>query len=402
MVPANARKRRPVIEERLAQLAAYFENLDINHIEMGDPCLGIVTSGTAYHYAREVFPTASFLKLGTVWPLPGNMIREFAGRVGQLVVVEELDPFLEEQLRLMGLECVGKKIFPVEGEINPRLVRDCDRDGGLIAAQMVAAAVEAATPPPLATELPPRPPMLCPGCAHRGMFHVLQHYNVLVLGDIGCYTLGVAPPLLAVHTTGCMGASIGVAHGVDKAGSSEPRVAVIGDSTFFHAGIPALINVVYNRGATTVVVLDNRITAMTGHQDHPGSGRTLAKEPTVDIRIEDLARAVGFKKVDVIDPLDFKQTRAVVKEHLESPEPSVIIARHPCILYAREYKKPYQVDPDKCNECGVCLRIGCAPLIKVNGRTAIDPMLCVGCGLCAQICGRKAIAPANAPLEGRL
>lgn len=391
MVPANARRRHPIIEERLGKLAAYFEGLDINRIEMGDPALGIVTSGVSYQHAREVFPEASFLKLGTVWPLPVNKIREFASRVKRVVVIEELDPFLEEQLRLIGVECTGKKIFPILGEFNSGLVRDCARRGGLIAGEAAQEAAATAPSPPLAAELPPRPPMLCPGCAHRGMFYVLQHYKAVVLGDIGCYTLGAAPPLLALHTCGCMGASIGVAHGVDKAGCKDRKVAVIGDSTFFHAGIPPLIDVVYNKGATTVIVLDNRITAMTGHQDHPGSGRTLAKEPTVDIKIEDVARAVGFQKVDVVDPLDFKATRAIVKEHLESNEPSLIVARHPCVLYAREFKKPYQIDPEKCNDCGICRRIGCAPLIRADGKMAIDQLLCIGCGFCAQICGRKAI-----------
>lgn len=388
-VPANARKHHLFVEERLARLADHFEGLNINRIEMGDPSLGIVTAGISYQHAREVFPDASFLKLGTVWPLPLNLIRRFAGQVQKLVVVEELDPFLEEQVRLLGIECTGKKAFPISGELNPRVVRDCALKEGI-------AGVEAPAPdsaaPDLAAELPDRPPMLCPGCAHRGLFYVLQQANAVVFGDIGCYALGAAPPLLSLHTCSCMGAGVGQAHGADKAGCGEPWVAVIGDSTFFHAGIPPLINIAYNRGTSTVVIADNRITAMTGHQDHPGTGRTLMQDPTVQVQIEELVKASGITKVDVVDPLDYKATRAVVKEHLNSPEPSVIVACHPCALYAREYGKPFQVDPDRCNNCGVCLRIGCAPLIRAGEKMAIDPLQCSGCGYCAQICGRKAIS----------
>jgi indolepyruvate ferredoxin oxidoreductase alpha subunit len=223
----------------------------------------------------------------------------------------------------------------------------------------------------------------------------LAYYGILAFGDIGCYGLGVNPPLSAYHTSGCMGASIGVAHGADKAGVKERRVAIIGDSTLFHAGIPPLIDLIYNRGTTTVIVLDNRTTAMTGHQDHPGTGRTLLRQETVAVAVEDLARAVGFRKVDVVDPFDFKTLRRLILEHVGSPEPSVLVARHPCVLLTREFKPPYRVDPQRCNDCGVCRKLGCAPLVRVNGKMAIDPLLCVGCGFCAQVCGRKAIVPAG-------
>ncbi|MGB9887568.1 MAG: indolepyruvate ferredoxin oxidoreductase subunit alpha [Moorellales bacterium] len=390
MVPAHARKRHVVVEERLRRLAAYFEELPVNRIEWGSSELGIITSGISYQYAREVFPDASVLKLGTVWPLPAEKIRTFAAAVKKVLVIEELDPFLEEQVRLLGVECLGKAVFPVLGEFGPALVRASARRAGLLPAAEPTGAC--AVPP---VELPARPPMLCPGCGHRPVFYALQIYGAVVFGDIGCYTLAAAPPLAAVHTTGCMGAGIAVAHGADKAGLKERRVAVIGDSTFFHAGIPALIDVVYNRGATTVIVLDNRTTAMTGHQDHPGTGKTLAGEPTVEVDVGALARAVGFGRVEVVDPFDFRRLRAVIKEHLDSSEPSVIIARHPCVLKAREKRPPYRVDPAKCNDCGRCRRIGCAPLVRSGDKMAIDPLLCNGCGFCAQICGHGAIVQAQ-------
>ncbi|MCR4420648.1 MAG: indolepyruvate ferredoxin oxidoreductase subunit alpha [Clostridia bacterium] len=393
MVPAYARKRHPIIEERLKRLAEYFEELEINRIEMGDPELGIIAAGVACQYAREVFPEASFLKLGTTWPLPEEKIRRFAAAVKRVLVVEELDPFLEEQVRLLGIECRGKSVFPAVGELSPGLVRECARKAGLLPPG--AGGQEPASSPAPAVQLPPRPPMLCPGCGHRPVFYALRLYNVLVFGDIGCYGLGVNPPLNGYHTSGCMGASIGVAHGADHAGVKERRAAIIGDSTFFHAGIPPLIDVLYNRGTTTVIVLDNRTTAMTGHQDHPGTGRTLLRQETVAVAVEDLARAVGFRKVDVVDPFDFKTLRQLIREHVDSHEPSVLVARHPCVLLTREYKPAYRVDPERCNDCGVCRKLGCAPLIKVNGKMAIDPLLCVGCGFCAQVCGRKAIVPAG-------
>jgi indolepyruvate ferredoxin oxidoreductase alpha subunit len=339
MVPGYARARHAVVEERSSRLAEYFEHLSINRIEMGDPGIGIIASGVSYQYAREVFPWASFLKLGTVWPLPAKKIRRFAASVKRVVVVEELDPFLEEQVRLLGIDCLGKPIFPVVGELTPGRVRECALKGGLLPPEPGAATVSSEVLA-LANELPTRPPMLCPGCGHRPVFYALRLYKVLVFGDIGCYGLGVNPPLSGYHTSGCMGASIGVAHGADKAGVQERRAAIIGDSTFFHSGIAPLINVLYNRGASTVIVLDNRTTAMTGHQDHPGSGRTLLKEETVAVAIEDLARAAGFKKVDVVDPFDFKALRSLIREHVDSPEPSVLVARHPCTLLTKKLTLP--------------------------------------------------------------
>lgn len=384
MLPANARRRRPVVEERLQKLAEYAEQTPLNRIEPGDPELGIIAAGVAYQYAREVFPDASFLKLGLVYPLPRRLILEFASSVKQVVVVEELDPFLEEQIRLMGVTVRGKDIFPLYGEFSPHLVRQCAAAAGLVPLPEE----EEPRPSPV---LPVRPPMLCPGCGHRGIFYVLKQLNALVTGDIGCYTLGAAPPLGAMHTCGCMGAGIGVSHGIDKAGVQEPRVAVIGDSTFFHSGMAPLVNVLYNQGATTTIVLDNRVTAMTGHQDHPGTGRTLQGGETTEVDIAALARGMGYHRVDVVDPYELDQVTQVVREHLQSKEPSLIIARRPCVLNRREKHPVPVVDPDLCVNCGTCLELGCSPLTQEEEHVSINALLCNGCGLCVQVCPTGAI-----------
>ncbi|MGQ9823631.1 MAG: indolepyruvate ferredoxin oxidoreductase subunit alpha [Desulfotomaculales bacterium] len=387
MVPANARNRHPVVEERLKKIAAYAETAPFNYIEEGSAELGIITSGVVYQYAKEVFPDATFLKLGMVYPLPSGLIRALAARVKQVVVIEELDPFIEEHVRLLGIPARGKDIFPNIGEFSPGRVRKCVREAGLLPAPELPPKKEAGPAP----ALPPRPPMLCPGCAHRGVFYALQRLRTATFGDIGCYTLGAAPPLSALHTCGCMGASIGVVHGVDKVGVRDRTVAVIGDSTFFHSGVAPLINLFYNLGTSTVIVLDNRVTAMTGHQPHPGSGKTLQGKDAPLISVEDVARGIGIKKVDLVDPYDFRTVVETIREHVQSGEPSVIVARRPCVLFTREKKPPYAVNPEACNECGNCLRIGCSPIGKVEGRVVIDQALCIGCGFCAAVCNQKAI-----------
>ncbi len=390
MVPANARLRHPIIEARLKKLVEYAETLPINRIEPGEDSLGIIAAGAAYQYAREVFPKATFLKLGMVYPLPEKMIREFAARVKTILIVEELDPFFEEQIRLMGIEVRGKDVFPVIGELSPSLIRECTAKAGLLEGDTVQAEVAATDTSALAA-LPIRPPMLCPGCGHRGLFHVLREANVVVLGDIGCYTLGAAPPLGALHTCGCMGASIGVAHGVSRAGVQDRTVAVIGDSTFFHAGIHPLINVLYNNSSVTTIITDNSVTAMTGHQQHPGTGITLQKQQTKAVNLEQLVRGIGYEKVDVCDPYDMEKLSQVLEDHLASEQPSVIISARPCVLYTRERNKPPQVDPDECTDCGTCLELGCSPLLQEEGYVRIDPLLCNGCGLCMQVCPVEAI-----------
>ena len=409
MVPANARKRHPVIEERIERLAQFAETFPYNRVEMGDRSLGIVTCGVAYQYAKEVFPQASILKLGMTYPLPQGMIADFASQVERLIVVEELDPFIEEEIRLMGIEVEGKSIFPICGELNPHIVRESAIEAGLLPQ---SARVEVREPEK--GPLPGRPPILCPGCPHRGVFYVTKKLKLVVNGDIGCYTLAFLPPLSALHTCGCMGASIGVAHGANKAlntkdteetkGTKKAKkrnVAAIGDSTFFHTGMPALLNVAYNRGNTITIVLDNRTTAMTGHQDHPGTGRTLGGEETVAVKFEDLARAMGIEEVHVVDPYDLKGVEEALRACLAQDGPALIVARRECALLpeARERWMPLRVDEDRCNGCGLCFRVGCPALVKSQkldektGRPKawIDPLLCTGCEICAQVCARKAI-----------
>ncbi len=385
MVPANARRRHPVVEERLKQLAEFAETTPINYIEPGSSKLGIVSAGVSYHYAKEVFPDATFLKLGMVYPLPKNLIREFADQVEKIVVVEELDPFLEEHLKLMGLEVQGKNIFPILGEFSPSLVRSCAVKAGLIEAPPA--------PPELKSDLerPIRPPMLCPGCGHRALFYVLREAGVLVTGDIGCYTLAFAPPLSAMHTTGCMGASIGVAHGIDRAGVKDDVVAVLGDSTFLHSGVHPVIDVLYNQGSTTTIISDNNATAMTGFQEHPGTGKTIQGQPTKTVDPEKLVRGIGYEKVDICDPYDIDRMEEILQDHTKSDEPSVIISRHPCVLSTREKHTPPEVDPEICINCGICLDIGCSPLVQEEDHVRIDTLLCNGCGLCVKVCPQEAI-----------
>ena len=396
MLPANARLRHPVIEERIKRLEEFAETFPYNRMEMGDPSLGIVTCGVAYQYAREVFPEASFLKLGMTYPLPKRMVKEFASKVDRLIVIEELDPFLEEEIRLMGVPVEGKSIFPICGEFDPTVVREAAIRAGLLPLE---AKVE--IPKVEVGELPPRPPILCPGCPHRGVFYVMNKLKLAVTGDIGCYTLGALPPLSTIHTCGCMGAGVGQAHGADKSGLGERVVAVIGDSTFFHTGMPALLNVAYNNGKTITVVLDNRSTAMTGHQGHPGTGQTLQGGKSSEVMIEDVARAFGIKNVYTVDSYDIKGVEKALKEALAKDEAVVIVARRECALLpeVRKNYKPLRVDPEKCNGCGLCFRAGCPATLRseeIDPKTKrpkmkIDPLLCTGCEVCAQICPRGAI-----------
>jgi indolepyruvate ferredoxin oxidoreductase alpha subunit len=383
MIPGFARQRRLVIEERAKKLVEYAETAAINRIEPGDKSIGVITSGMNYQYAKEVFPTATFLKLGMVYPLPEQLFRDFAAQVDQVVVVEELDPFIEEHIRLLGISVKGRDVFPGISEFSQGRVRLHATQAGLVPGSAKAPGA----PPPL----PMRPPMLCPGCAHRPIFYALQRLQVTVMGDIGCYTLGAAPPLAAMHTCICMGASIGNAHGMDLAGITGRTAAVIGDSTFFHSGVTPLINLVSNAGNSTVIVVDNRITAMTGHQPHPGSGTTIMGKDVPEVKIDALARAIGIKKVDVIDPFNFKQVMDTIKEHTELDEPSLIVSVYPCVLNVKEKKPAPTIDLEACVECGNCLRIGCAPMSKTDGGVAIDPALCNGCGFCGDVCPKEAI-----------
>ncbi|MBO8138344.1 MAG: indolepyruvate ferredoxin oxidoreductase subunit alpha [Desulfotomaculum sp.] len=391
MTPANARGRRRVLEERLRKLQEYAEKSPLNFVHEGDGEVGVITSGISYQYVREVLPGASVLKLGITNPLPENLIRRFASRVTKLIVVEELEPFLETQIKAMGIKVIGKEYLPKIGELNPRRLAEALQNAGIKVSDRYQAAgwlVKEKAP-----AVPPRPPVLCPGCPHRAAFYVLSKLKLTVTGDIGCYTLGSLSPLSAMDTCVCMGASVGMAHGMALANSSmkDKTVAVIGDSTFLHSGVTGLMDMVYNGGSSTVIILDNRTTAMTGHQDHPATGRTLMGRPAQEVDLEALVKALGVKRVQVVDPVDIDNFEQVVKEEVSAPEPSVIIARRPCALLSKEPRAAVTVDPELCIGCRLCLKLGCPALSIQDGAAQVNTILCSGCGLCVQVCKQGAI-----------
>ena len=379
MMPGNAKKRHPEIEARTKALTAWAETAEINRIEKGsDKSCGIITSSTCYQYVKEAFgDTYPVLKLGMIWPMPEQKIRDFAASVDKLVVVEELDGFIESHCKNLGLSVSGKDIFSNVGELSQNLVKE--KLGGTVQ--------EGAS---LNENIPARPPVMCAGCPHRSIFYVLKKMKLTVLGDIGCYTLGAVPPLSAIDTTVCMGASVSGLHGFVKADSEEHEgntVAVIGDSTFIHSGVTGLINIAYNESNSTVIILDNSITGMTGHQQNPTTGYNLKGDPCTKIDLESLCRAVGIKRVRVVDPYDMETCQAVIKEELSAKEPSVIISRRPCALLKYvKHPGPICSDPEKCKGCKACMNIGCPAISMENGKAKIDATLCVGCGVCKQLC----------------
>lgn len=391
MVPAFARPKHEVVEKRTAALREWAETAPINQVIWGDKKIGIIAAGSTYMYAREVLgDKASYLKLGMINPLPVKLIRDFASQVETLYVIEELDDVIETHCRKIGVFVIGKELFPWVGEFSQKLLRE-----KLFGAEETTYAFPEA--------VPGRPPVLCAGCPHRGLFFVLNQLKVMVSGDIGCYTLGASAPLSAIDTTVCMGASISGLHGFNTARGEESAaksVAVIGDSTFIHSGITGLIDISYNQGISTVIVLDNSITGMTGHQQNPTTGYTLKGDPTAKVSIEKVCNAIGINRVRVVDPYDLKATREAVEEELQVKEPSVIISRRPCALLKYvKHNPPLVIDKESCKGCKACLKLGCPAIRVVNGKASIDDTLCVGCGLCRDLCKFHAIGEKGA--EGK-
>jgi len=378
MMPANAKKRHVVVEEHLAALAEYAEVTPLNTVEENGAEIGVITAGNCWNYAKETYgKSASYLKLGLLNPLPKKLILDFAAKHSTLVVIEELDPVIENHCRALGLTVTGKDVLPLCGEYSEELLRE-----RLLGIEPDCCEVGA--------PIPARPPVLCPGCPHRGVFYTLQKLKLRVSGDIGCYTLGAVPPLSAIDSVYCMGASISSLHGACKVrGEEDKYVAVIGDSTFMHSGLTGLVNVVYNGGNTTTLILDNSITGMTGHQDNPLTGKTLMGNPAPNLSLEAICAALGVPAdhIRAVDPNDLAELEKVVKEEVAAPCPSVVICRRPCALLKSVKKNPpIQVDAEKCVGCRSCMKIGC-PCISVTGKKAkIDESMCVGCGLCSQMC----------------
>ena len=382
MAPANAIGRHPIVEERQAALAEYADDCAINKVEYSDGEIGIITSGTSYQYVKEVLgDSVSILKLGMVNPLPKKLILDFASKVKRLVVIEELDPFIENYCKSLGLKVDGKNILPICGEFSQ----------GIIAKAMGMDAKKYEN----VEKMPIRPPVMCAGCPHRGLFYVLAKKKITVLGDIGCYTLGSAAPLGAIDSVLCMGASVSGIHGFNKARGEESEsktVAVIGDSTFMHSGMTGLANIAYNGTNSTVIIVDNSITGMTGHQQNPTTGYNIKGDPATKIDLEALCHALGIRRVRVVDPYDLKATETAVTEEIAANEPSVIISRRPCALLKYVKAKPaLSVNNEKCRGCKMCMRIGCPAISMKDGKAKIDETLCVGCDVCKQLCSFDAI-----------
>ncbi len=397
MIPGHARLRHPIMVERLAEMEEHSNEFSFQRTERGAGDAVVITAGVAYQYVKEAFPGVSILKLAMTNPMPRGLISEFCEQFSDVYVVEELEPYMEETVASLGLYPKGKSGVPRVGELNVDNVRDAFPE--------LAKATGSYTPshPSHVEGLPARPPILCAGCPHRGIMYALARQKAIIAGDIGCYTLSVLPPLSAHDCQVCMGASVTMGHGLEKAmelelGESEEEergthmvVSVLGDSTFFHSGVTGLMEMAYNRGRYTVVILDNRTTAMTGFQDHPGTGMTLQGEPTVTVDIEMLARSLGIENVRVVDPYDLEQCSSVLSEEMNRDAPSVIISRRACVLREKTRREPYAISREECNDCGLCMRIACPALVKRGEEVTILADACTGCGVCAQVCRREAI-----------
>lgn len=389
MMPGNAKKRHPMVEERTQKLIDFAETSSVNRVEIGGTKMGIITASTSYQYVKEVFgDSVSILKLGMTNPLPKKLIMDFAAKVDRLVVVEELDPIIEDHCKALGLEVSGKDILPITDEFSQNLVAK-------------ALGGEAHDGKALDVNIPMRPPVMCSGCPHRGLFYELAKNKVTVLGDIGCYTLGATPPLSAMEMTLCMGASFGAVHGFNKASGPEAErktVGVLGDSTFMHSGMTGLANIAYNQSNSTVIVLDNSITGMTGHQQNPLTGYNIKGDPAGKIDLEALCRSMGINRVVVVDPYDLDACDKAIKEELAAPEPSVIISRRPCTLLKYvKHDAPLRVNTDKCVGCRSCMRIGCPSISIKDGKAHVDDTLCVGCKVCSQLCKFGALESTDKP-----
>lgn len=391
MMPAMAKGRHVYVEKRLKDIADYGYDCPFNKMEINDPKIGVITSGISYQYAKEALPDASFLKLGITYPISEKLVKDFASKVEKIYVIEELDPFIEDYCKSIGVDVIGKEIFTLLGEYNPQMIKKA------------VLGIDAPEAIKINENIPVRPPVMCPGCPHRGMYYVLKKLGLKVCGDIGCYTLGALAPLSSVDYCVCMGAGIGMAHGMEKARGREFTknvVAVIGDSTFIHSGITGMIDVVYNKGISTIIILDNSITGMTGHQQNPTTGYTIKGEPTKNVDLVKLANAVGIERVVVADPFDLDNFEKVVKEETAADEPSVIISQRPCaLLKTVNYGEPCFIDGEKCKNCKMCMKLGCPAISVKDSKISIDASQCNGCMLCTNVCKFGAIKKAGADNE---
>ena len=398
MAPASAKGRHVFVEERALREKEWCETSDLNRIEMHDRKIGVIAAGVAYQYAKEALgERASYLKLGVIYPLPDKLLAEFCAKVDECYVIEELDPFIEEHCKQLGLKVTGKEIFPMTFEYSAPMIKKAvlGEDTEIMDVARAGA-------------IPVRPPVMCSGCPHRGVFYVLKQMKLTVSGDIGCYTLGAFEPLSAMDTTVCMGASVSMAHGMEMAaGADQARktVGVIGDSTFIHSGITGLIDIVYNKGTSTIIILDNSITGMTGHQQNPSTGITIKGEKTRAVDLKKLCEAVGVaaERVVIADPFDVDAFRKVLETELAAEEPSVIIAQRPCkLLKGVEYEERYRINAELCKNCNFCMNIGCPSLVRKDGRIVINESRCTGCGYCYRVCKFKAIEPKAKKKEGEV